>query len=427
MLTAPALGILLGAVSGLAPLQPSVPQDLEQLITAARTGRTVIRPQAARRIVRLWAQAESEARAGIIQRLRAVSGDSPATLARIGPALVEVLGEFGDESLRRLLWRSLSDTDFPWRPYAARSLAGHPVTSESPRFLSALADPIPPVRVAALLALANLGQPDHAPAVRQLLDDEDDRVRRSAADLLVQWGQPSALWWLYEELLREDHFFDRPTGEQARYQAWNLLSPRLGKIADAEPYDPGRAPSGPESVASLQAVRTRLLELKAGERPILPPQARAAGEVPTELLGMELRSCRKGEMFLRWTANDLLLVGQGNPARVVLPEGTVQALLDATADARAGLSDKRLFGSPGCDMEQFHVRSVRTLSATQWIVSCGPEPVPDLRPPGLNSLGRALLAAIPKIPASEAAADPRLVQLRLRARAVLQAIGGPLD
>ena len=55
MLTAPALGILLGAVSGLAPLQPSVPQDLEQLITAARTGRTVIRPQAARRIVRRWA------------------------------------------------------------------------------------------------------------------------------------------------------------------------------------------------------------------------------------------------------------------------------------------------------------------------------------------------------------------------------------
>jgi hypothetical protein len=132
-------------------------------------------------------------------------------------------------------------------------------------------------------------------------------------------------------------------------------------------------------------------------------------------------------VFLRWTANDLLLVGQGNPARVVLPEGTVQALLSSTAEARAGLGDKRLFGSPGCDMEQFHVRSGRFSSPTQWIVSCGPDPVPDLRPADLNSLGRALLAAIPQIPASEVATDARLAQLRERTRAALQAIGGDLD
>jgi len=427
VLTAPVLGILLGAMSGPAPIQRTAPQDLEQLITAARTGRTVIRPQAARRIVRLWTQSETEARADIVRRLRAESGNSPATLARVGPALVEVLGEFGDEDLRRLLWRSLSDTDFPWRPYAARSLAAHPIATEAPRFLTALADPIPPVRVAAVLAVANLGQTDQAPAVRVLLNDEDDRVRRAAADALIGWGHNSAMWSLYEELLREDRFFDRPTGEQARYQAWNLLSPRLGKITEASPYDPGLGPSNPASVAPLKAVRARLAELEAGERPTLPPQARAGGEVPTELLGIELRSCRKGEVFLRWTANDLLLVGQGNPARIALPEGTVQALLSATADARAGLGDKRLFGSPGCDMEQFHVRSGGSSSATQWIVSCGPDPVPDLRPADLNSLGRALLAAIPKIPASEVATDARLAQLRERTRAALEAIGGDLD
>ena len=427
MLTAPALEILLVAAAGLTPFQPAAPQDLEQLIAAARTGRTVIRPQAARRIVRLWTQSESEARADIVQRLRSESGKSPATLAQVGPALVEVLGEFEDEDLRGLLWRSLSDTEFPWRPYAARSLAAHPTATETPRFLAALADPIPPVRVAAVLAVANLGQADQAPAVRLLLNDEDDRVRRAAADALIEWGETSAMWWLYEELLREDRFFDRPTGEQARYQAWTLLSPRLGKITDASPYDPGLGPSDPASVASLNAVRARLVQLDAGERPDLPPQARAGGEVPTELLGIELRSCRKGEVFLRWTDNDLLLVGQGNPARLVLPEGTVQALLSTTAEARAGLGDKRLFGSPGCDMEQFHVRSGRLSPATQWIVSCGPDPVPDLRPSNLNFLGRALLAAIPQVPASEVALDARLAQLRERTRAALQAIGGELD
>ena len=426
MLTAPALGILLGVAAGLTPSQPA-PQDLEQLITAARTGRTVIRPQAARRIVRLWSQSEPEGQANIVQRLRAESGNSPATLSQLGPALVEVLGEFGDENLRRLLWRSLSDTDFPWRPYAARSLAAHPTATEAPRFLAALADPIPPVRVAAIVAVANLDQLNQAPTVRPLLNDVDDRVRRTAADTLIEYGEASAMWWLYEELLREDRFFDRPAGEQARYQAWNLLSPRLGKITEATPFDPGLRPSGPENVASLAAVRARLVELDAGERPDLPPQSRAGGEVPTELLGIELRSCRKGEVFLRWTANDLLLVGQGNPARVMLPEGTVQALLSATAEARTGLGDKRLFGSPGCDMEQFHVRLGRSSSATQWIVSCGPDPVPDLRPAELNTLGRALLAAIPQIPANEVAADARLAQLRERTHAALQAIGGELD
>jgi hypothetical protein len=78
-------------------------------------------------------------------------------------------------------------------------------------------------------------------------------------------------------------------------------------------------------------------------------------------------------------------------------------------------------------MEQFHVRPGTLASATQWIVSCGPDPVPDLRPADLNTLGRALLAAIPQISASELAADARLVQLRERTRAVLHAIGGELD
>ena len=50
-------------------------------------------------------------------------------------------------------------------------------------------------------------------------------------------------------------------------------------------------------------------------------------------------------------------------------------------------------------------------------MSCGPDPVPDLRPAALNSLGRALLAAIPQIPASEVATDARLTQLRERTRA----------
>jgi hypothetical protein len=56
----------------------------------------------------------------------------------------------------------------------------------------------------------------------------------------------------------------------------------------------------------------------------------------------------------------------------------------------------------------------------------GPTPFP-ICGPQTSSLGRALLAAIPQIPASEVATDARLAQLRERTRAALQAIGGDLD
>ncbi len=431
MSATPVVGVLLGIALSLAPglptSHPLEPQDLEQLIRAARTGRPVIRPQAARRILRLWSQAERSDRAGIIERLREETGDSPQTLALAGPALIEVLGEFEDENLRSLLWRAFDDTDFPWRPYGARSLAVHAKVEEAQRFISALTDAIAPVRVAALTALSNLGQAQHASAVRPLLNDEDGRVRRAAANLLADWNEPSALWWLYEELLRTDRFFDRPTGEQARYQAWSLLSPRLVELPGGVAHDPGLDPVSPASAASLAAVRARLDELKAGKRPEIPARVRAGGKTPTELLGLELRSCRRGEVFLRWTENDLLLVGQGNPAELRLPRGSVETLLATTSQARAGLSDKRLFGAPGCDMEQFHFRSGQTLAATQWIVSCGPETVPNLRPPGLNSIGLALLDAIPEISTEQVTADPRLAHLRERTRAALLAIGGDLD
>ena len=405
--------ILLALALGAAEAAPQE-SEVDRLLRAATTGRTVVRPQAARRLVRHYEAADAGERRAIAERLRREAGDTPAELARLGSALVEVLGSFDDDVLRRRLWAAFDDPDFPWRPYAARSLAGTARGDEAARYERWLTDPIAPVREAGVAALGTLGRRASVELVRARLADEDGRVRRAAADQLVRWGEDDALWWLFEELGRSDRFFDRPTGEQARFAAAPILERALGGDLD---LDPGAAPeseSGREARARLEA---RLRE-RAGERPSLPAVARASGETAGEVIGLELRSCRKGEFFLRWTADDRLLVGLGRPVEVPLPAGSVTELA-AAATAATGELDARLFGAPGCDVEHLLLRGSDGTTDV-WIVSKGPDPVDDLRPARLSELFRRLVAALP----DASHQDPRLDRLRSRAAEALVSIGG---
>ncbi len=387
--------------------------ELDRLMRAATQGRAVVRPQAARRLVRLWTGGDEQERAAIVERLVREAGSTPAELAALGSGLVEVLGEFGDERLRDALWEALDDRDFPWRPYSARALGTTARADEEQRYAHLLDDPIAPVRAAALTGLDTLAARTRAALVRARLEDQDDRVRRAAADLLVDWGQPDALWWLLEELAREDSFFGRPTGEQARYQAAQLLTEHLGELGDLDPSQ------GPAANRAALAALGRRIEERAGPRPELPPVARAGERPPPEVIGLELRSCRRGEYFLRWTRDDRLLVGMGRPAVVPLPAGTVAALVEDGTEDIADLK-RRFFGSPGCDVEQFHWQPGE--DPMVWLVSKGPEAVEDLRPAELGELYARLVATLPDDPAD----DPRLDRLRSRTLAALEAIGGPL-
>ncbi len=400
--------------------------EFTRLISAARSGRAMIRPQAARRIVRLWENSAASDQEVILMGLQTEAGTTSESAARLGSALVEILGEFDDAQLRSLLWQCLADSEFPWRPQAARSLAAHPQPGEVARFLGALHDRIPQVRVAALFALGNCEGKAHVQAVSGALSDPAGAVRRSAADLLVRWGHRPALWYLHEELLRTDTFFDRPTGEQARFEAWGLIQSHLQGLAAPASFDPSLHPQTEPNASALTRLRQNLADLEAGPRPQLPPQAQAAGALPREVLGLELRSCRKGEVFLRWTDGDRLLVGQGNPAQVQLPTGTVAALVQLKAKTLSAMGTRRLIGQPGCDLEQFHY--IEQGGATMWIVACGPDPIPDLRPDTLSSFGQALVATLSAIEQGPEAnpLDARLVNLKQRTMDALEAIGGEL-
>jgi hypothetical protein len=334
--------------------------------------------------------------------------------------MIEVLGEFADPQLRASLWAAVDDADFPWRPYAARGLAATAVSAESERFTEMLTDSIAPVRSTGVEAYRVLDQRELSQDLRPSLSDSDDRVRRATADLLAQWGEGDALYWLLEDLRRRDTFFDRPTGLQARYQSLALIEQHLGDVAG---YDADLPPEVESNLTAWSVLEERVAERTEGARPELPDVARAGVPTPRSRFGLELRSCRLGEHYLRWTEDDVLLVGQGRPARVQLPEGTVARLSKSGAAHLSELEDRRFFGTPGCDIEHFLWRAEVGGDTSVWIIAKGPEAVDDLRPDALGQFYAELLETLPDEPSN----SPRTDRLRRRVRATLAALGGPVD
>jgi hypothetical protein len=386
--------------------------QIEKMLRLAMTGSPVVRPQAAERLVGFGAPAAA--------RLLEACGDGPAAMAPMGQSLVEALGAFDDPALRARLWDAVSDADFPWRAAATRGLTKHARADELARFDVLLADPLAAVRNAVVEAYGALDARTRMDALRaRLALDPDDRVRRAAAALLDTWQERDALWWLFEDLRRSDTFFDAPTGRMARFKSAQVLAQRAG---DLHGYDSSREPTDPANVDALRELEETLEELAGTPMPPLPAMARAGPAGTRDLLGLELLSCRRGEHALRWTADDLLLVGQGNPAVLQLPPGTSKRLL---AEARARLDEvgEQLFwGAPGCDMEQLHVRVPGEDGTRTLILSKGPETVAGLRPAPLGALARALVATLPDGPSP----DPRLERLATHVRETLVALGGPL-
>jgi hypothetical protein len=382
---------------------PAEESELDRLLRLAREASPVVRPQAARRLVDRGAEAA--------ERVRAEAGGTPEGYAALGQDLLELLGELDDAELRADLWEAFGDRDFPWRPSVARTLAKTARGGEAERFRAALGDPVATVRAAALVGLATLDHRAALDAVRARLADPDDRVRREAAVLVDRWGDASTLWWLVEDLQRTDRFFDLDTGRLARFESLRRLAPRLdGDLG----FAPERTPSDPDNAAALERIAARVTEL-AGEPPELPRVARAGGADVAAVLGLEVRSCRRGEHYLRWGADGTLWVGTGNATRIALDAATGAALTREAGAALRAVGEQDFWGEPGCDVEVYYVAAadgdVRALR-----VSKGPGRVAGLRPEPLGELSRALLASLPA-----AAGD-----LRAEVAGALAAVGGEL-
>lgn len=391
---------------------------IERLIGLASSGRAVVRPQAAQRLVEFGSDA--------VPLLRARVGEDGEGLEALGPELVEVLADFGDVELRKLLWWQLDEPDFPWRPQATRSLARSAQEVERARFLLLATDRLGQVRAAAAEALGELGRDSASDdglgltetALRERLADTDEGVRRAAAAALMSWGDTAAPFWLLEELKRDDSFFELRTGERARFAATKLLEAHYGDLAG---YQPAFDPDQLEMRLAWRKLEERLMAANGNQRPELPDVALANAPRIDAVFGLELRSCRHGDAWLRFTADDELYVGTGRAVRVTLPEGTLSTLLAGIADRLDRLGDERFWGTSGCDTEQLHWHPPGAERIANYIVSKGAEPIPDLRPEALSDVARAILAVLP----DGSHDDPRLAHLRTRVAAALAAIGGP--
>ena len=384
--------------------------QLDRFLRLAREGSPVVRPQAARRLVGL-----GEAAA---ERVLELSGGTPAGLAGLGADVIEVLGELEHAPLRAALWQALEDPDFPWRPAASRTLAKTALGDEGGRFTDLLADPLAAVRGAAVGGLGTLGDRAVRPKVEALLADPHDRVRREAAVLLDAWGSTCALAYLIEDLRRVDRFFDQDTGKAARFEALRLLQGRLGETYG---FAPEKDPGTTENRAALTRFEARLVAEGCRELPDLPRVARAGPRAEGEVLGLEVRSCRRGEYFLRWTADDRLLVGTGNARVLELPEGTTAALVSAIEQHLATLGEERFWGAPGCDSEVYYLVRGGEERPTVLRVSKGPDAVDGLRPAVLGNWARALADSLDRASGSQASAD-----LSSALRSALAAVGGSL-
>ena len=182
------------------------------------------------------------------------------------------------------------------------------------------------------------------------------------------------------------------------------------------------APSAALNVAALERIDAAIVERTGVGKPELPPWVRAGASAAEGILGLELLSCRKGELHLTWTADDRLLVGRGRPFEVALPAGSSARLLAAVKRHLGKVTEGEIHGVPGCDSERYRFAVEGAPRPAQVHVLKGPEPVPGLRPTPLNAVARELLATLP--PGGD---DPRVADLRRRALETLLAIGGELD
>jgi hypothetical protein len=172
-------------------------------------------------------------------------------------------------------------------------------------------------------------------------------------------------------------FFDLDFGAVARERAWRLVQKATGTSVPFEPFAPS-------------ALRKRWIGEIAAEASIdvaPPSDARRswAPDADDVLFGLEVRSCRRGDAFVRVTPEGEIVVGDYDLRRGKLAPEAFAALRAAAETARR-VPSAPLYGRGGCDFERYYLPDEDGLIK----ITVGPEG----RPSGVLPLSRLLLEAI---------------------------------
>lgn len=278
-------------------------------------------------------------------------------------ALVESYADLGGngEAVLTLLTDWAKDRDFFWRAQALRGLAlRSKEPTLAPRFVPILAaheqDPAWLVRVYARLglALAPIGTADAVRAQAQVvrIPETDPRARTKLAAQRQAQGLPFSPVDLLDALGDERTFLGDPWGRRraqegiAALKAW--LGNDCGYRVDAHWAD-NRAAI--EQLTALAAQKSKL--------PLAVPQRHAETDAAFAH-GIEILSCKNGDLFVRWAADGRVLAGLDEDASVTLPETAWRTL----SDSAAALQVEPQSGVVICDKLRISLRADRGQGVT---------------------------------------------------------------
>lgn len=328
----------------------------------------------------------------------------PLTLVE---ALVEGGGDGPEMSLLLRDWAG--DREFFWRAQALRGLAlrASPSRAEdAAMFTAALQDPAWLARANTSLGLARIGAADEAgeAAWRVLLTDADPRVvSRTAALVLPLAPEQPVLQALLDALGDSRTFLGDPWGNRRCTEAFAALK-QWAADASLEPrplttkptqltWNPGAGLAGNrETIDAVKALAKRRIGAQLRE----PVELRDAAIAFDG--GLEVFSCRNGDLFLRWTEAGSVVAGIEGSRTVELGEAAWQPLRARLADTKLGSET----GTVVCD----RMRLARNGTGTQHAVA------PAMLPAADAAWVRDLAAALDRAGAADLAAalTDRLLQ-----------------
>lgn len=262
--------------------------------------------------------------------------------------LVEAIGtlpEKSDATLGLLLsWAR--DRDFYWRAQALAGLAaaGNPRREQHrAHFVAALTDPAHLFRIAGAKGLLGLGSTADRERVVALLDDPDPRVRCVVAVQLLDSGERRAAPLLVEALRGCDReFLGDPWGKRDANLAIAALERHFGT---REGFDLEKsAGQNADAIAALADRAKKLVGNTPASRRMRLDLPRAE-DLPRS--GLEIRSCKHGDLFVRIGNDGNLWFGLEGERRERLPPEAWNEL----ADVRKRIAGEaaKTFGVVICD------------------------------------------------------------------------------
>jgi len=277
------------------------------------------------------------------------------------------------DAVRALLEEWAATQEFYWRAQALRGLANRARPADRERFVAATQDPSFLFRLSGAMGLIALDREAHADRLHRMVHtDEDPRLRvKLAADLLAA-GDTTGVPTLLGAVLENRTFLGDPWGDRVAGEAIEAMDAWLGTDTRID-------------LAKAEERRNALTRFVEGARAKGVDGLEAAdfappAESPALVGGMEVRSCRYGDLFVGWDEKGRLFTGlEHHEGPDLGPHGW--------SDLRAFLAQERAlatYGNVVCDF--LRLRDDRA----GLHIKCAPEALPGDLTAGVQRIASVL-------------------------------------